>query len=157
MVHRAIQTKCPKADFSCQAKVTVRHKNISTKPYQHDQGINATPSVLEQAIEALPTVREQEIAVQPELVSVSTETFDLQVALVETSSQTDVEEFNEKMELVQPAVSSTGAGYVGQSAGYVAQIVRAVTPPILLHLFSFWSYFVMDGEKSHSEPIFSKI
>lgn len=157
MISKAIQTKCPTADFGTQTKIQYRHKNISTKPFQRDAEIDATPSLVDEAVEMLPSVQEQAIEVQPELVSVSTETFDLPGVLVTTSSQTDVEEFNEKVGFEYTGPDAASTGYVGHSAGYIAEIVRAVTPPILLKLFSFWTLFVMDGGKTHNESLFSTI
>ena len=137
-----------------QTKVMVRNKAISTKAYQRDVIVDATPSICEQAVEAFPLLQEQAVEAIPLMDSKLVETTDVLSTLNPVSLPVSHrEEFDEKFpERMPGAVTHAAAypeesGYMGQTVGYITQILHAVSPPILWRFFNLWSMFSLDSEK----------
>ncbi|KAH8119942.1 hypothetical protein DFH11DRAFT_19304 [Phellopilus nigrolimitatus] len=154
-VSRAVQVKPPTADFNSQTKANVRHKNISTKPMpsdMHDQIVDARPYVRDESISVAPPVREQAVDVRPILVSKLVETLVIPARSTVSASTSPIKEtFDEKLEISEEP-NPTASGYLSRTAVCIAQILRALSPPILLRLFNFWSLFMIGQEKSTPYP-----
>ncbi|KLO20734.1 hypothetical protein SCHPADRAFT_816439 [Schizopora paradoxa] len=162
-VDRAIQAKSPSVDAGVQAKVTTRHKNISTKPYQQSVSIDATPDVVHESVDSSVQTVEAAIDARPVMISESIETEVILEPLespppFSSSVDHDLIEFNEKISIVGgfPEGSEHGNftdGYLGKTAGYVARAIRAVSPPIVLRLMDMWAMFTMNTAKVVSDEM----
>lgn len=144
-VSRAIQATPPTRDSAAQTKILVRHKNISTKPVPDEMrsmGVDARPYVRHESIDARPVVHEQSVEAQPLLISKIVETLPIPEKVTMSVGTSPIEE---KVEEDLVSDRRPPSGLLAQSGDYLAQIVRAVTPPILLrllNLFNFWSMFM---------------
>ncbi|KAI5124157.1 hypothetical protein M0805_000966 [Coniferiporia weirii] len=154
-VSRAVQVKPPTVDSSSQTKVVVRHKNISTKPMpenMHDEAVDARPYVSDEFVDATPHMQEQAVEVRPASSSKSVETLAIPVKItIDTSTSPIQETFDDSEAVLERDSNVTNTGYLTRTSGYIAQILRAVSPPILLRLFNFWSLLVM-GSSNASPP-----
>ncbi len=160
-VDRAIQAKSPSADAGVQARVTVRHKNISTKPFQQSVSIDATPDVVDEAVEASVQTVEEGVDARPLMISQSVETEAQAISEpssppppFDSSPDHDLIEFNEKIGGYPEGPEYHFAdGYLGKTAGYVARAIRAVSPPIVLRLMDMWAIFTMNTAKVVSDEM----
>lgn len=148
-VSRAVQATPLTRDLAVQTKLNVRHKNISTKPVpseMRDEGIDARPFVRDEKVEAKPSTSERAISVQPLLVSKLVETISAPEKVTVDASTSTVDEKTENTELDRRPEPS---GYLARFAATLAQFMRAVSPPILLRLLSFfriWSVFAIRAD-----------
>lgn len=142
-VSRAIQAGPSTTDRGMQTKVNTRNKNISTKPIpsdMHDVMVEARPFAQDQGIDATPRVHDEGIQMRPLSISKLIETIPPpEIITVNVSTSPVREEFEElEVEVPEPAPS----GVITRSFALLAQIIRALSPPILLrilNLFSLWS------------------
>lgn len=145
-VSRAVQATPPTKDFGTQTKVNVRHKNISTKPVpseMRERAVDARPFVRDEQIDARPKVAERGVEVQPLLVPKIVETLAIpEKTTCEASTSPIKEKFGEPA-LTNNQPEARPTGYFTRPAAYVADIVSAISPPILLRLLSLFRFWAL--------------
>lgn len=155
-VTRAVQATPSIREFAIQTKVNVRHKNISTKPVPSDmreRGVEARPFTRSEMIDARPKVHEQAVEAQPLVVSKLVETLPIPEKVTANASTSPIRERFEEEQVSDRRPDPASSGHLARTSEYVAQFLHAISPPILMRLFSilsFWSAFRAQPESART-------
>ena len=148
-VSRSTQAGPSTTDRGMQTKVNTRNKNISTKPVpedMHDIFVEARPLAQSLGIDATPKMQDEGIQMQPLSISKLVETCPPPERITVDASTSPVREVFEEFEIESNKPEPVPSGPITRSIGLLVQILRALSPPILLrilNLLSFWSNLIL--------------